>query len=154
MTTLILGLGNLLLRDEGVGIHVIHHLESSPPPGATLLDGGTLGFTLIPLLDDAHRLILIDAANLQETPGTLQTFHDQEMDAQWQRLARNAHQIGLADWLTLAPLRGRTLPPRTLIAIQPGEMTWGDQLTPAVAAAVSLAAATVRELLTALPPSA
>lgn len=82
MTTLILGIGNTLLSDEGVGVHVISQLQSSGnlPDDVTLMDGGTLSFILAGSIEDAENLIVIDAADLQCAPGTVQIFIGEDMD--------------------------------------------------------------------------
>ena len=72
MNLLVLGIGNTLLSDEGVGIHVLHALSQGAPmpDGVELLDGGTLSFTLAGPIQDADALIVVDAANINAEPGT------------------------------------------------------------------------------------
>lgn len=83
MQTLILGIGNTLLTDEGVGIHVLQALEPdlAGSTNVTLLDGGTLSFTLAGPIEDAESLIVVDAANIKGAPGTWKLFSGDEMDA-------------------------------------------------------------------------
>src|SRR4030065_943266 len=71
MRTLVLGIGNTLLTDEGVGVHVLQALapELGNGPGVTLLDGGPLSFTLAGPIEDADALIVVDAANIKSKPG-------------------------------------------------------------------------------------
>ena len=80
--TLILGIGNSLLADEGCGIHMLDYLRRHHPEldNVTLLDGGTLSFTLLPYIESTDNLIVVDAAELDAAPGTVNTFCGQEMD--------------------------------------------------------------------------
>ncbi len=147
---LILGIGNLLLQDEGVGVHVIQALaraagtpEGALPPGTETVDGGTLGLDLLPLLDGVDGLVLVDAAQLGREPGTVAVLRGDE-------LARvlgghiSAHQVGVADLLGAARLAG-ALPGRvSLVAIQPAVVAPGLALTPEVAAALPAAVAAAR----------
>ena len=73
--TLVLGIGNTLLSDEGLGIHLLNYLRSNYPefPGVTYLDGGTLSFTLAPEIEDCDNLIVLDAAQLDAEPGSILT---------------------------------------------------------------------------------
>ena len=147
-TTLILGIGNTLLSDEGVGIHVIDHLRATHPssPDITLLDGGTLSFTLAGPIAEHDNLIVIDAARLDATPGTLRTFVGEAMDRYLGGNRRSVHEVGLGDLLDIARLSGTYPEQRALIGIQPGSLDWGEQLTPPVTAAVDAAAEAVLRL--------
>ena len=71
--TVVIGVGNTILSDEGVGVHAARLLQSDPrvPAGVTILDGGTIGLELIPYASDASRVLLLDAMNSGEAPGTL-----------------------------------------------------------------------------------
>jgi hydrogenase maturation protease len=97
---LILGLGNLLLSDEGVGIHVIQELQKkSFPPNINLVDGGTGGFELIRFIRDMDKVVIIDAIKSDEKPGSVFRFTPEELDvAEFHPLS--AHQGGLAELLT------------------------------------------------------
>jgi len=79
----ILGIGNTLLTDEGVGIHALDLLRSSYPdlPEVVFIDGGTLSFTLAAYIEDCDKLIVLDAAELKAPPGTVKTMVGEEMDA-------------------------------------------------------------------------
>jgi hydrogenase maturation protease len=147
--TLILGLGNVLLTDEGVGAAVLHALApaAAADPDLVLLDGGTLSFTLSGPIGDAARLIVVDAAALGEPPGTVRVFEGEAMDAQLSRHAKSVHEVSLADLLDMARLTDSLPPRRALIGIEPATVDWGDTLTPSVADAVPKAVAEVRRLL-------
>ena len=105
-STLVLGIGNTLLTDEGVGIHVIDHLVASYPnePGVTYLDGGTLSFTLAGPIAEHGNLIVVDAARLDRPPGTVQVLVGDEMDRYLTGNRQSVHEVGLTDLLDIARL--------------------------------------------------
>lgn len=148
-TTLVLGIGNLLLTDDGAGIHVVRHLARRQPirPDIDYVDGGTLNFLLAPRIEEAERLLVVDAAALGAVPGTRHTFHGEDMDRFLQGRGRSAHEVGLLDLLTMARLVGRLPARRALLGIQPASLDWGDHPTPAVARAIPQAAQEVVHLL-------
>ncbi len=102
---LVLGLGNVLLGDDGLGAAALARIERGYriPPGVRLEDGGTLGLSLLGLLAESHRVILVDAVRTGSAPGTLVRIDGEEvMDAVRERLS--PHQIGVADLLDAARL--------------------------------------------------
>ena len=147
--TLILGLGNTLMTDEAVGPVVVRRLKAEADPGAPLLflDGGTLSFTLAGWIEECPRLIVVDAAAMGETPGTVQIFEGEAMDRQVSLPARSVHEVSLADLIDMVRLTGHLPERRALVGIEPAVIDWGDGLTPALKAAVPLATYRVRELL-------
>ena len=138
-TTLILGIGNNLLSDEGVGIHVISHLEAhhAGTPDVTFLDGGTLSFTLAEPIAEHDNLIVVDAARLGEPPGTYRCLEGEEMDRYLTGNRASVHEVGLVDLLDISRLSGTFPHHRALIGVEPGSLDWGDFPTPAVAAAIA-----------------
>lgn len=149
MKTLVLGIGNTLLTDEGVGVHVLDHLASEPlPEDVELLDGGTLSFTLAGPIEDAEALVVVDAASLQAPPGTLQVFEGEAMDAFLMGNRKSSvHEVGLTDLRAIALLAGHWPRHRALVAIQPQVVDWGEAPTPAVAAAIPRATAAIQHLI-------
>lgn len=141
-TTLFLGIGNTLLSDEGVGVHVIHHLNAHHPdePGAAYLDGGTLSFTLAGPLAEHANLVVIDAARLKAPPGTVRVFIGEEMDRFLTGNRASVHEVGLMDLLDIARLSGRFPARRALIGIQPESLDWGERPGPGVESAIPVAA--------------
>lgn len=135
---LVLGLGNSLLSDDGVGVHVVAALRSDlgAHPGVTLCDGGTLGLALLPDVEQARSLILIDAGELSGSAGDVRCFEGEAMDQRLVGKKRTAHEVAAADLLDAAALTTGRPPNRVLIAIQPGSTEWGLQPTPAVGAAI------------------
>jgi hydrogenase maturation protease len=149
---LVLGVGNVLLGDEGVGVHVVRRLAAEPSgdvSGARIVDGGTLGIELLPFVDDARALLLIDAVELGAPPGTVVLIRGEDLRARLGGLT-SAHQVGLGDLVTVARLMG-TLPQRTsLIGVQPAALDVGLELSAPVAAALPDALRLAREEIAAM----
>jgi hydrogenase maturation protease len=140
--TLILGIGNSLLQDEGAGIHAIRMLAErvSQRDDIELMDGGTLSFTLAGAIEDAEHLIVIDAAQLGGEPGTTQIFVGEQMDAfVGGNRKRSVHEVSLIDLLMIARLAEQLPHKRALIGIQPRDIDWGESPSPPVAAAIQQA---------------
>ena len=140
--TLILGIGNTLLADEGTGIHMLDYLRRHHPElrDITCLDGGTLSFTLAPWIEEADNLIVIDAAELNAVPGTVEVFEEQEMDRFASKTKRSVHEVSLGDLLAIAHLTGALPENRILVAIQPQEIDWSSCLSNPVKRALPVAA--------------
>ena len=132
--SLVLGIGNSLLSDEGTGIHMLDYLRRHHPglAGVTYLDGGTLSFTLAPWIEEADNLIVIDAAELKAEPGTVRVFEGEAMDRFAGKTKRSVHEVSLGDLLSIAHLTGAIPHNRVLIAIQPELLDWGSCLSNAV----------------------
>jgi len=148
MKTLVLGIGNTLLTDEGIGVHVLQALESELAhwPDVTLLDGGTLSFTLAGPIEEADALIVVDAANIKTRPGEWTLLRGEEMDAfLMSNRKASVHEVGLTDLRAIALLAGHWPERRAMLAIQPDVIDWGEQPTPAVAAAIPPACAAIVE---------
>ncbi len=151
----VLGLGNLLARDDGIGVEVVRRLAErwSDRPEAhavRFVDGGTLGLGLLDLVTGLERLIVVDAADLKARPGTIRLIPDVAGHGGSRPLS--VHEIGLADLLVAARLTG-TAPVCTLIAIQPVEIGPGLGLSPRLQRAARRAVAAV-EVELGLAPSA
>jgi hydrogenase maturation protease len=150
MKILLLGIGNTLLTDEGVGVHVLQTLAAGPPLPAQveLLDGGTLSFTLAGPIQDADALIVVDAARIGQPPGAWQLLQGEQMDAFLLGNRKSSvHEVGLTDLRAIAILSGHWPKQRAMLAIEPKYIDWGEQLTPEVAAAVPAVAQAIRELV-------
>lgn len=135
--TLVLGIGNTLLSDEGAGVHALEYLRRRHPeiPGVRYLDGGTLSFTLASEIEDADNLIVIDAAQLDASPGTVRCMTDQEMDRFLGKGKCSVHEVGLLDLMDIARLTDAFPLCRALIGIQPDTTGWGDAPSPQVSKA-------------------
>ena len=140
--TLVLGIGNTLLTDEGAGIHALNLLQSeySDIPNLTFLDGGTLSFTLASWIEDCTNLLVFDAAELNQPAGTVKSFIGNEMDDFLGSSKRSAHEVGLLDLIDIARITDNLPSNRALIGIQPQTMSWGMEPTPEVANSLKQAA--------------
>lgn len=123
MKILVLGIGNILLSDDGVGVHIVNKLkdEYAFPDNVTLIDGGTKGLDLLPLLEGRDKVLLVDAANFKKEPGTIDTVIGDNIPA-FLSQKLSVHQIGIPDMLFAARLMGITPPEMCLIGIQPKSM--------------------------------
>jgi len=149
-TAIVLGLGNLLLGDDGAGVHVIRRLDAGLPlPNhVRLLDGGTLNFTLLDLVESASLLVVVDACDFSAEPGAVRLLHDRDMDEFLSGAAqRSVHDLNLGDLLRMCALRGRLPGRRTLVAIQPERIDWSETPTGTVSAAIDSACEQIRALL-------
>jgi hydrogenase maturation protease len=148
-TTLILGIGNTLLGDEGAGVHAARRVAvlARGRPDVALLDGGTLGFSLLPAIEDYGRLIVLDAARVGGAPGTVKCFESAAMDEFLGKPRRSVHEVGLCDLLDMARLAGRMPACRALIGIEPEFVDWSDSPSNAVATALDGAATLALELV-------
>jgi hydrogenase maturation protease len=148
--TLILGIGNILLQDEGAGVHVIRMLarQTAGRDDIELMDGGTLSFTLAAAIEDAQQLIVIDAAQLDGEPGTTRVFEGEQMDAfVGARRKLSVHEVSLIDLLMIARLADRLPQRRALIGIQPHSVDWSETPSPSVAAAMPQACNRAMQLI-------
>lgn len=134
--TLVLGLGNLVHSDDGLGIHAIQRLMQNPrvPSHVVLMDGGTLGLSLLPHIAAYERVLVIDAIDVGESPGTLLRLEGQAL----RHLPGKAsvHQLGFADLLVALELLGELPEEIILLGVQPLSVEWGTELTPRVEVAL------------------
>jgi len=148
--TIVLGVGNTLLCDEGVGVHVVEQLRRTHPEltEVEFIDGGTLSFTLASPLAEADQLIIIDAAELKASPGTVTRFENQAMDDYlYTGKRRSVHEVSLLDLLAIAHLTDSLPSRRALVGIQPKNVEWGESPSSEVAEAIPTACNVVLELL-------
>ena len=130
--TVVVGLGNLIHSDDGIGVHAIHRLQRDPrvPPHVTLIDGGTQGLALLPHLSGFSRLLVIDAINVGEVPGTIVRLEGKACESLPGK--PSVHQLGFADMMIALTLLGDPPDAVVLLGVQPGSTEWSDELTPAV----------------------
>jgi len=133
---IVLGLGNLIRSDDGVGIHAIHELfrDSRIPENVELLDGGTLGLQLLPAIEDATHVLAIDAINTGADPGTIVRFDISEIEPL--PGTPSVHQIGFSDLLAALRLLEKFPEQMVLLGVQPEETGWGEKLSGVVQAAL------------------
>jgi hydrogenase maturation protease len=133
----VLGVGNLLLRDEGVGVHVIRALAGRQvPPDVEVIDGGTAGCDLLPLMSGAEKVVIVDALQGGEPPGAVYRLTPQDFERQASPGIISLHDIGIMDVLKMLELMDGCLPSIVLIGIEPGLIEVGVELTPEVAASI------------------
>src|SRR5512139_197144 len=123
MNTLVLGIGNLIMTDDGVGVRVVQQLAEKYrfPPGVRLLDGGTLGLDLLPQLEGVERLLIVDAVEAGGPPGTTLRLTGEAIPRLFQTKL-SPHQMGLQDLLAVAELQGYCPPEMVLWGVQPAEI--------------------------------
>lgn len=132
--TLILGVGNPLYGDDAVGVIAVQRLlqRDDLPPEIDVMDGGTAGFGLIPVMAEYQRVILIDAVPMDESPGTIRRFTWDEVRPITHERTLSLHQSGLTDALVLADTL-KHLPPEVVIyGVQPHNTGWDEPLSTAV----------------------
>ncbi len=147
--TLILGVGNLLMSDDGVGVRVIERIEAAHvlPENVQTLDGGTCSLDLLHYLEGIDNLVVVDAADLRQPPGTIKRLEGEAVPA---FLAQKVspHEINLPELLFSAKLVG-IYPQRVVVlGIQPQTLEVGIELSPPLAAKVDeLAALALAEIV-------
>ncbi|MCU7813350.1 MAG: HyaD/HybD family hydrogenase maturation endopeptidase [Candidatus Thiodiazotropha sp. (ex Notomyrtea botanica)] len=148
-TVLILGIGNTLLTDEGIGVHLVERMrqEVGEIQGVEYLDGGTLSFTLAEPIARADGLIVVDAARMGEEPGTMKAFHNEEMDKYLSGNRSSVHEVSLTDLMDIARLSESLPVQRCLVGIEPESVDWGEAPTEKVESAIKLG---IQEILSIL----
>jgi hydrogenase maturation protease len=127
MGKFVLGMGNVLLRDEGIGCHVVHALEGIPLPDVEIIDGGTCP-DVLQLVENADKLVIVDAVRGGGTPGQIYRFHPEDITLA-QKPFLSLHDVGLVDSLRLMQL-WRNIGEAVIIGVEPKEISWGLELSP------------------------
>jgi hydrogenase maturation protease len=126
--TLILGIGNLILKDEGIGVHVVRALEEKKlPPEVDLIDGGTATMDLLSIIYESERIIVIDALKAGGEPGTIYRCLPEDLMETSDR-PLSLHQLGLLDVLGMSRQLGGNAAV-VIIGVEPKEISWGLELT-------------------------
>ena len=133
----VLGIGNIVLRDEGFGVRVAEYLTAhyTFPEQVQFLDGGTLGMELLRCVADTKRLLLLDAVRGEKAPGETYRLAGAEVAVHFQDKL-SAHEIGIQDILTLLTLTGKSVPEVVVLGAEPVDMSAGMELSPALSALV------------------
>ena len=145
----VLGIGNIILRDEGFGVRAVEYLEEHFhfPHDVRLLDGGTLGPELLHFVTGTQKLLILDAVAGDAPAGTVYRFEDDAVMAHFQE-KMSSHEIGIQDVLAWLTVTGRSIPNVVVLGMQPYELTAGLTLSPEMAAALpSFAQRAVEELV-------
>jgi hydrogenase maturation protease len=126
----ILGIGNILMQDEGFGVNIVEELGNRYlfPNFVQILDGGTLGMELLGFLTGSDKLLIIDAVNGGEAPGTLYQFSGDEVKLYFKQKI-SVHEMGIRDILTTLELLGQPVNELNLIGIEPQSIEVGVGLT-------------------------
>ena len=145
--TVVIGLGNPLMGDDGVGLAVLDRLRSEwDLPDVELVDGATWGLSLLPVIEDAERLLLVDAIVAHGAPGDLIELSRARLPIYLSRKL-SPHQVDLRDALAVAELRGRMPNEVVAIGVQPAVVDLGLELSAPVAARLNaLVHAVVKQL--------
>jgi hydrogenase maturation protease len=146
---LVLGVGNTLMRDDGVGVRLMEALVAAEPalPGVEYVDAGTLSFLLLPMIEQCSALLVLDAAHLGMAAGDIRRLEGVAMD-DFLRTARcSVHEVGMRDLLDVARLTDHLPARRAFVGIQPLEIGWGETLSGPVAGALPEAISAARAVL-------
>jgi len=136
---LVLGIGNLVMSDDGVGVKVVQRLmdDYDFPPEIEVMDGGTLGLDLLPKLENKTHLIVVDAVETGKAPGTCVRLAGEELPIALETKL-SPHQMGLKDLLAVARLLGHAPGEMVLLGVQPGCIDMATELTAEVAAQIEV----------------
>lgn len=148
MKTAILGIGNILQGDDGIGVHIVNRLKDEYlfPDSVSIVDGGTMGLDLLVFLEDNDRVLIVDAIDFHKEPGTIKSLTGDEIP-EFLTSKLSVHQIGLSDMLFAARLRGVSPPEVCLIGIQPKSVDTGLELSREVKARFEVLLKTVLQKL-------
>ena len=135
--TIVLGLGNTLNKDEGLGVHALKALEAEigPVEGLEFVDGGVLGLNLLPWVEESSHLLILDAINARKEPGTVIEMTRDEIPM-YTGIKMSDHQITFQEVLGLARFRDKLPPNLHLIGAQPLDLSIGVDLSPEISAVV------------------
>jgi hydrogenase maturation protease len=129
-TVTILGLGNILMSDEGIGVHTVNEFQRryAVPDFVEIVDGGAAGLDLIPFIEGREKVIMVDAVNFDREPGFVGVLENEEIPARITTKA-SMHHLGLMDVLSIVKLSGNYPKELCLIGIQPKSLELGLDMT-------------------------
>jgi len=147
--TLVLGLGNLLLSDDGVGLRLLADLRRDAGENSQVefVDGGTQGLALLGYVADRPRVVILDAISLGAPPGSVHVLAGQGIDQLGTRLGNTAHEGGALQILAMANLLGQAPGRVTIVGVEPALVRTGVGLSPAVESALPRALAEAKRIL-------
>lgn len=145
MDVLIFGAGNLILSDEGFGVHFVRYLEErfEIPENVELYDGGTLGIRAHFKFEEADRVILVDVVDAAGQPGDIFRYEREAIMLKRIPVKMSPHQIGLQEMLLIGEMRDAPRSELTFFGIVPGTLDPGDTLSPPLQAGLPKVAALV-----------
>ena len=127
----VLGIGNIILSDEGFGVKVVENLQSrfNFPENVQLIDGGTLGIELTQFITGTQKLLIIDSINGGKSAGTIYHLTGEQIKSHFSEKL-SAHEVGIQEVLTMLDLTGKAIPEVVVIGAQPFSLEAGVELTP------------------------
>lgn len=144
----VLGIGNIVLRDEGFGVRAAEYLRENYffPDQVRILDGGTLGMELLRFVTGTRRLLILDAIRGDKAPGTVYRLEKDDVAVHFQSKL-SAHEVGIQDILTLLTLTGKPVPEVVVLGAEPVDLSAGLELSAELSPLVpDLAARALSEL--------
>jgi hydrogenase maturation protease len=131
--TLILGIGNVLMKDDGIGVHVVRRIKDTDlPPDVEVMDGGVLGLNLMYYIEGRKKVIVIDAVSVGNPPGTIYRFTEKAL-LEKKELLRSAHGVDFYDVIKTAEFLGTKPEEVVFLGIEPEVVDEGMELSPSVA---------------------
>lgn len=128
----VLGVGNILMRDDGFGIRTIEKLQKMNwPDNVSILDGGTLGMALLPYIKGTAKLLIVDAINADGSIGDFFCFEGKDVNAYFSNKI-SIHDLGLNDLLAALEITGEPVDETIVMGIKPDVVDVGMDLTPAI----------------------
>ncbi len=146
----IVGVGNLIQRDDGIGVHVVNYLERCfhiEKERVALVDAGTAGIYMAPVIESSSHLFIIDAVNLEAPPGTIKVFSEDDLKAASIHTRMSPHQVGILEILDLCRLRMDEPPRVKFITIVPKDCSPGTRLSPEVKSKIPKLAGIIKKEL-------
>jgi len=146
---LVLGVGNPIMGDDGVGQRLLEALAARTPAldGVEFIDAGTLGLMLLPRVERCSALLALDAAQFDAGPGEVRVLEGDAFDGFLKAARSSVHELGLRDLVDAARLTGSLPQRRALVGVQPAQVGWGTSLSSPVEAAVPAAVQAARQVL-------
>jgi hydrogenase maturation protease len=144
---MVLGIGNIVMGDEGFGLHVIRRLkEIGMPENIILEEGGVGGFNLLNDLQGIEKLVVVDIMMLPLPPGELQAFEPGNPPAEPGKAIVSFHQVGVLELVNMLGLLGNEEPEVTFVVTRPQTIDWGTELSQPLKTAVEKAANMIKNL--------
>ena len=149
MRVLIFGAGNLILSDEGFGVHFVKYMEEqfNLPENVELYDGGTLGIMVTHKFEEADKVFLVDIVDAPGKPGDIRRYNKREIMLGRLPVKLSPHQIGIQEMLFISDLRGAAPKDLTFYGIIPESLDPGDQLSPPLQKGMAAIAGMISEEL-------
>jgi len=149
MKILIFGAGNLILSDEGFGVHFVNYMEQhyQLPENVELYDGGTLGIMVTHKFEEADKVFLVDIVDAPGEPGEIRRYNKEEIMLSKLPVKMSPHQIGIQEMLFISELRGAAPADVTFYGIIPSSLEPGNELSPPLQNGLAVVAGCIRNEL-------